>query len=232
MRICQDASGGSVGRDYGAKREQQGPDVQQPSRPDDGGQHRGTMVGEGQLAGRLCPDLGKRTEPTSTQGWQSAAPACDRNGRSSSGEERWGPGGLSGSEARVLEPPGKMLLRRLVTGFRGPGGGARLDTRFTMDCEALGLREGTWDRGPQGESLGALMRRGQEGRGKAPRTESAEARVRRGAGHPPGSRVGKPPEEEGDISQPRDELVEPIRQNPWAGTPWNGPDGILQGGPL
>ena len=142
------------------------------------------------------------------------------------------PGGVSGSEACVLEPPGKMLLRRLVTGFRGPGGGARLDTQFTMDCEALGLREGTWDRGPQGESLGAPTRRGQEGRGKAPRTESAEAGVRRGAGQPPGSRVGKPPKEEGDISQPRDELVEPIRQNPCAGTPWNGPDGVLQGGPL
>lgn len=79
------------------------------------------------------------------------------------------PGGLSGSEARVPEPPRGMLLRGLVTGFRGPGGGARLDIWFTMDCKALGLREGTWDRGHQGESLGGLTRRGQEGRGKAPR---------------------------------------------------------------
>ena len=124
-------------------------------------------------------------------------------------------------------PRGEMLLRGLVTGFRGPGGGPRLDIWFTMDCKALGLREGTWDRGHQGESPGAPMWRGQERRGKAPRTGSGEAGVGRGPGRPHGSQVGKPPKKEGDVSQPRDELTEPLRQNLRSGTPQNGPDRVL-----
>ena len=63
-------------------------------------------------------------------------------------------------------------------------------------------------------------------------TESGEAGLGRSAGRTPGSQVGKPSKEEGDISQPRDELTEPIRQNLCAGTPQNGPDRVLYGGAL
>ena len=76
-------------------------------------------MGERQLAGRLCPDTGQRTEPTSTQGWQNAAPARDRKGRSSSGEERWGPRGACLVQKRMCRSPEGDAAERV--GYRLQG---------------------------------------------------------------------------------------------------------------
>lgn len=186
MRICQDHSGHSVGRDCGAE-SSKGPI--QPSRLDDGGRCRGTAVGEGQLAVGCVQTQGRGQSQRPPRASRMQPPHVTGRGGAAVGRRDGGP---------CAGAPGGDAAERFVTGFGGPGGGARLDIRFTMDCKALGLREGTWDRGHQGESPGAPVWRGQERRGKAPRTGSGEAGVgREGPRAPPWKPGGKAPQEGG-----------------------------------
>lgn len=144
----------------------------QLSRPDDSGRSRGTVGSRG-AAGRspVSRHGGRRQSWHPPRAGRMQPPHAMGRGGAAVGRRDGGPGGLSGSEARVPEPPGEMLLRGLVTGFRGPGGGARLDTRFTMDCTALGLREATVGCGAREPGSPDAERTGGEGQG-------AQTRVR------------------------------------------------------
>ena len=188
VRIFQDPSGGSVGRDCGAE-SSKGPTAGVA------GVLRGA---EGQLAGRLCPDTGAEDRAGIYPGLAECSPRM----RWEEAEQQWGGEIVARGPCLVQKPvcrsPRGDAAERVGYRLQGSRRGSQAGHTVHNGLHSAGPERG--HHGMWGTRVRAWEpRRGEDPRGRARHPEQpGEAGVGRGAECPDGSQVGRPPKEEGD----------------------------------